>query len=134
MAFVVIYFFYLLLVFLQQAKYEIMLSTALENNCVSLLRDCAKSWIDGSFMGDFAVSTGLSLSTLTDWIWKRATDIKSRCNDLCKGLFEFGGYPLDQREQKELCFITRQLKLLFDLLGEILQHARKQIPERGWCI
>ncbi|XP_059224000.1 protein ELYS homolog [Stomoxys calcitrans] len=116
--------------FSQQAKYEIMLSTALENNCVSLLRDCAKSWIDGSFMGDFAVSTGLSLSTLTDWIWKRATDIKARCNDLCKGLFEFGGYPLDHREQKELCFITRQLKLLHDLLGETLVVARKQIPER----
>ncbi|XP_073834708.1 AT hook containing transcription factor 1 homolog [Musca autumnalis] len=116
--------------FSKQAKYEVMLSTALENNCISLLRDCAKSWIDGSFMGDFAVATGLSLSTLTDWIWKRANAIKARSNDLCKGLFEFGGYPLDQREQKELCFITRQLKLLFDLLGEILQIGRKQIPER----
>ncbi|XP_075156172.1 AT hook containing transcription factor 1 homolog isoform X2 [Haematobia irritans] len=116
--------------FSKQAKYEIMLSTALENNCVSLLKDCAKSWIDGSFMGDFAVSTGLSLSTLTDWIWKRATDIKARCNDLCKGLFEFGGYPLDHREQKELCFITRQLKLLQDILADTLTIARKQIPEK----
>ncbi|XP_058974667.1 protein ELYS homolog [Musca domestica] len=116
--------------FSKQAKYEVMLSAALENNCISLLRDCAKSWIDGSFMGDFAVATGLSLSTLTDWIWQRANAIKLRSNDLCKGLFEFGGYPLDQREQKELCFITRQLKLLMDLLGEILKIGRKQIPER----
>lgn len=103
----------------------------MENNCVSLLRDCAKSWIDGSFMGNFTASTGLSLSTLTDWIWKRAADIKTRCNDLCKSLFEFGGYPLDNREQKELGFITRQLKLLSDLLGEILVYAKRQIPEKG---
>ncbi|XP_037808264.1 protein ELYS homolog [Lucilia sericata] len=116
--------------FSRHAKYEILLSAALEHNCVSLLRDCAKSWIDGSFMGNFSTSTGLSLSTITDWIWKRATAIKARCNDLCKSLFEFGGYPLDSREQKELGFITRQLKLLSDLLKYVLVYAKKQIPER----
>ncbi|KAI8117845.1 Protein ELYS like protein [Lucilia cuprina] len=116
--------------FSRNAKYEILLSAALEHNCVSLLRDCAKSWIDGSFMGNFSASTGLSLSTITDWIWKRATAIKARCNDLCKSLFEFGGYPLDSREQKELGFITRQLKLLSDLLKDVLVYAKKQIPER----
>lgn len=103
----------------------------MEHNCVSLLRDCAKSWVDGSFMGNFTASTGLSLSTITDWIWKRAASIKERCNELCKCLFQFDGYPLDNREQKELGFITRQLQLLSDLFKEILTYAKKQIPERG---
>ncbi|XP_039961568.1 protein ELYS homolog [Bactrocera tryoni] len=115
--------------FSRLAIYETILSVALEHNCFSLLRDCAKCWADGSFMGcNFTATTGISLSTLTDWIWKRATDIKARCNDLSKGLFDFAGFPLDQREQKELGFLTRQLKRLGDLLNEVLTTGKRYIP------
>uniref|UniRef100_A0A0K8UMI4 Protein ELYS n=1 Tax=Bactrocera latifrons TaxID=174628 RepID=A0A0K8UMI4_BACLA len=116
--------------FSRLAIFETILSVALEHNCFSLLRDCAKCWADGSFMGcNFTATTGISLSTLTDWIWKRATDIKARCNDLSKGLFDFAGFPLDQREQKELGFLTRQLKRLGDLLNEVLTTGKRYIPE-----
>ncbi|XP_011176941.2 protein ELYS homolog [Zeugodacus cucurbitae] len=116
--------------FSRLAIFETILSVALEHNCFSLLRDCAKCWADGSFMGcNFTATTGISLSTLTDWIWKRATDIKTRCNDLSKGLFDYAGYPLDQREQKELGFLTRQLKLLGDLLSEVLTTGKRYIPD-----
>lgn len=113
------------------AKYELILSVALENNCYNLLKDCAKCWLDGSFMAHFGTETGLSLSTLTEWAWKRAMNIKTRCNDLCKGIFDFGGYPLDQREQKELGFITRQLKLLSELYDYILKLSKGNIPDKG---
>ncbi|XP_054730097.1 protein ELYS homolog [Anastrepha obliqua] len=117
--------------FSRLAIYETILCVALEHNCFSLLRDCAKCWADGSFMGsNFTATTGISLSTLTDWIWKRATEIKTRCNDLSKGLFDYAGYPLDPREQKELGYLTRQLKLLADLLGEVLSTGKRYIPDK----
>ncbi|XP_067636779.1 protein ELYS homolog [Eurosta solidaginis] len=111
--------------------FETILSVSLEHSCFSLLRDCAKCWADGSFVGsNLNSTTGVSLSTLTDWIWKRATDIKTRSNDLSKGLFDYNGYPLDKREQKELCFLTRQLKLLGDLLSEVLSIGKRYIPDK----
>ncbi|XP_069966069.1 protein ELYS homolog isoform X2 [Bactrocera oleae] len=116
--------------FSRLAIFETILSVALEHNCFSLLRDCAKCWADGSFMGcNFTATTGISLSTLTNWIWKRATNIKARCNDLSKGLFDYAGFPLDQREQKELGFLTRQLKRLGDLLNEVLTTGKRYIPD-----
>lgn len=110
------------------------MATALEHNCMNLLRDCAKSWMDGSCMGRPPYHYSLSLSILTDWITKQATAIKQRCNELCKGLFQIrggGGYSLDIREQNEFAFLTRQLRLLSNLLEYILQIAQKYIPDRG---
>uniref|UniRef100_A0A1B0A055 ELYS-like domain-containing protein n=1 Tax=Glossina pallidipes TaxID=7398 RepID=A0A1B0A055_GLOPL len=112
----------------RNAKYEVILSVALEQNCFKLLRDCAKCWKDGSFLGSQTASTGLSLSTLTDWIWRRATDIKNRCNSICTGFFQYAGYNLGQRERKELTCITRQLKLLGNLLEEVFKFSLRQIP------
>uniref|UniRef100_A0A1A9WWP1 ELYS-like domain-containing protein n=1 Tax=Glossina brevipalpis TaxID=37001 RepID=A0A1A9WWP1_9MUSC len=111
--------------FSRNAKYEIILSVALEHNCFNFLRDCAKCWMDGSFLGSQTASTGLMLSTLMEWIWRRATDIKNRCNNMCKG----SGYRLDQHEKMELSCVTRQLKLLANLLQEICQFYRHQVPE-----
>lgn len=107
------------------------MATALEQNCMNLLQDCAKSWMDGSFMGRPPYNLSLSLSVLTDWIIKQATFIKRRCNKLCKGLFVVDGHSLDQREQNEFAFITHQLKLLSNLLEYILYIAQKYIPEQG---
>ncbi|KAL9871985.1 AT hook containing transcription factor 1 homolog isoform 1-T4 [Glossina fuscipes fuscipes] len=114
----------------RSAKYEVILSVALEHNCFNLLRDCAKCWRDGSFLGSETASTGLSSSTLTDWIWRRATNIKTRCNRICTGIFQYAGYTLDERERKELTCITRQLKLLGNLLEEVFKFSRRQIPEK----
>uniref|UniRef100_W8ARA9 Protein ELYS n=3 Tax=Ceratitis capitata TaxID=7213 RepID=W8ARA9_CERCA len=117
--------------FSRLAIYETILSAALEHNCFSLLRDCAKCWADGSFMGcNFTATTGISLSTLTDWLWKRAADIKKRTNELSKRLFDYSVFPLDQREQKEFGTLTRQLKLLADLLHEVLTAGKRYIPDR----
>uniref|UniRef100_A0A1A9VRB7 ELYS domain-containing protein n=1 Tax=Glossina austeni TaxID=7395 RepID=A0A1A9VRB7_GLOAU len=112
----------------RNAKYEVILSVALEQNCFKLLRDCAKCWKDGSFLGSQTASTGLSLSTLTDWIWRRATDIKNRCNSICTGFFQYADYTLGQRERKELTCITRQLRLLGNLLEEVFKFSLRQIP------
>lgn len=107
------------------------MSTALEHNCMNLLRDCAKSWMDGSFMGRLPFNLSLSLSVLTDWIMKQAISIKQRCNDLCKGVFQVDGYSLDYREQNEFAFLSHQMKLLSNLLEYILQIAKKYIPDQG---
>ena len=82
-------------------------------------------------MAHFGSTTGISLSTLTDWAWKRAMHIKTRCNDMCKGIFDYGDYPLDQREQKELGYVTRQLKLLSELFAQILKLAKGILAEKG---
>lgn len=81
-------------------KQEFLLSMALEYNCMSLLRECAQQWADGSHMGPNA--NGLTLSTLTDWIWNQAKLIKDRCNDLCVPLFDDSGIAIDLRSRKIL--------------------------------
>lgn len=101
---------------------------ALEYNCMNLLRECAQQWADGSHMGRSACD-GLTLSTLTDWIWKQATLIKDRCNDLCVSLFDDSGITIDLRSRKILAHYSRQLKLLADLLHLIITNYRQYIPD-----
>lgn len=88
---------------------------ALECNCMSLLRECAHHWADGSHM-DRGSTDALTLSTLTDWIWNQATLIKDRCNDICMSLFDDSGITIDLRSRKVLAHYSRQFKLLADLL------------------
>lgn len=109
-------------------KQEFLLSMALEYNCMSLLRECAQHWADGSHMGRGA-SDGLTLSTLTEWIWNQATLIKDRCNDLCISLFDDSGITIDLRSRKILAHYSRQLKLLADLLHLIITNFRQYIPD-----
>lgn len=95
---------------------------------MSLLKECAQQWCDGSHMGaDF--NQGLTLSTLTDWIWQQATLIKDRCNDLCVPLFDDSGITIDLRSRKILAHYSRQLKLLADLLNMIITNYRQYIPD-----
>ncbi|XP_037933001.1 protein ELYS homolog isoform X2 [Teleopsis dalmanni] len=112
---------------LRKEKYYAILSVALENNCVNLLRDCVKSWSDGSFMGSVTEVTGLSVTLMTQWIMSRATSIKKRCNDLCNGVFDYVGYSLDSKGQKELGFLSRQLKLLADLVNLIISLSKQKL-------
>lgn len=106
------------------------MSIALEYNCIGLLKECARAWADGSHMGKHP-SDGLSLSTLTEWIWNRATMIKDCCNKLCTSLFDYSGCRLDLRSQKILLNCSRQLKILCELLTMILSTYRQFIPNEG---
>lgn len=119
------YYFYL-----QTQKREFLLSIALEYNCINLLRECARAWADGSHQGRIS-SDALSLSTLTDWIWQRATLIKNHCNQLCVSLFDYSGCRLALREQNVLLNCSRQLKTLSELLSKILTTCRTFIPTEG---
>ncbi|XP_055842207.1 uncharacterized protein LOC129909201 [Episyrphus balteatus] len=110
-----------------KAKRETLLSVAIENNCNGLLKECAKNWSDGSHQGT-SLSEGLSLSTLTDWLWVRASCIKERCNKLCKVLFDHSGYTLDQREKQELCYISKQLRTLAEVSSDIIAKFGENIP------
>lgn len=103
------------------------MSVALEYNCVGLLKDCAKSWSDGSYMGQNMVDA-LTLSTLTDWAWNRAENIKHQCNAICRPLFDLSGCGLDERSTRQLIYLSRQLKLLSDILEFILDQCNRNIP------
>lgn len=110
-------------------KQEFLLSMALEYNCMGLLKECARQWCDGSHMGERPYYDGLVLSTLTDWIWTQAQEIKDGCNELCKTLFDYSGNTIDFRTRKILAHCLRQLKLLADLLEMIVTDCRQYIPD-----
>ncbi|XP_034124459.1 protein ELYS homolog [Drosophila guanche] len=100
--------------FSKRAIYEEILSVALERGCMGLLRHCAKGWIDGSCMFNLCIPTELTLLTVTAWIVKRAAQTKTRCSELCESIFDYGGYPLDERERER-----KELKVLNGRLGNL---------------
>lgn len=111
----------------KQIKQGFLLSMALEYNCMGLLKECARLWADGSHQGS-GDNQGLTLSTLTDWAWARATVIRDCCNNLCVPLFDHSGGSLDLRSRKILLNCSRQLKMLADLLDMIVTTCRQYIP------
>lgn len=111
-------------------KREFLLSIALEYNYIGFLKKCAHSWADGSYLGK-DTNNGLSLSTLTEWIWNRAKSLKEICNRLCEPLFDYSGIRIDCGRQKTLSQCSRQLKNLSDLLHVIVTNYKKFIPENG---
>ncbi|KAG4065759.1 hypothetical protein HA402_012437 [Bradysia odoriphaga] len=113
-----------------KSKREFLLSIALEYNCVNLLKRCANSWADGSHLSKNP-SDGMSLSTLTDWIWNRATSIKDCCNEMCIPLFDHSGNSIEPRSQKVLLNFSRQLKRLYLLMDMIVTTHQKYIPGEG---
>ncbi|KAI8034667.1 hypothetical protein M5D96_012490 [Drosophila gunungcola] len=113
--------------FSKTAMYEVILSVALEHNCGALLNDCARSWMDGSFLCNLLDPTKLSLATLTQWIVRRAGHIKSRCSELCQGIFDYGGYSLDERERREFQLLTDQLSELLRLQSYIVEQGRRRL-------
>ncbi|KAH8318407.1 hypothetical protein KR074_006868 [Drosophila pseudoananassae] len=110
------------------AMYDEILSVALEHKCVALLNDCARSWLDGSFLCNTLDSTQLSLSTLTNWIVRRAGLIKAHCSELCQGIFDYGGYSLDERERREYQALSSQLRELLRLQTYILEQGSRSMP------
>lgn len=107
---------------------EFILSLALEYNCYSLLRECAVSWADGSHLGQ-EPDEGVSLSTLTNWIWSRAKALKDLSNLMCVPLFDLSGRRIDCGTQKTLLHCSRQLKQLAKLYDVILVQCKQYIPE-----
>ncbi|KAH8354231.1 hypothetical protein KR084_004072 [Drosophila pseudotakahashii] len=113
--------------FSKTAMYEVILSVALEHQCGALLNDCARSWLDGSFLCNMLDPTDLSLATLTSWIVKRAGQIKTRCSELCQGIFDYGGYSLDERERREFQVLSAQLRELVRLQSYIVELGRRRL-------
>jgi len=107
--------------------YELILSVALEHNRIGLLNSCVQNCLDGSFMCNMLSTTKLSLSILTNWIVKRAGQIKERCAELCHGIFEYGGYSLDEREREEFQVLNAQLLRLQQLQLLITQLGRSRL-------
>jgi hypothetical protein len=114
---------------LQENKREFLLSVALEYNFVGFLRKCANAWADGSYLGKDS-STGIGLSTLTDWIWNRVRLIKEVCNTRCVALFDYSEQRIDYGTQKELSQCCKQLRILSDLLVSILRDYRQYVPQQ----
>lgn len=108
---------------------EFILSLALEYNCYSLLRECAVSWADGSHLGQ-EPGEGVSLSTLTNWIWSRAKALKDLSNLMCVPLFDLSGRRIDCGTQKTLLHCSRQLKQLAKLYDVILVQCKQYIPDK----
>lgn len=72
---------------------------------------------------------GVSLSTLTNWIWRRVQMMKDYCNQNCTTLFDFSGIRIEDTTQRYLSSCYRQLKVLSELLGIIMKDHRKYIPD-----
>ncbi|KAH8288102.1 hypothetical protein KR054_000807 [Drosophila jambulina] len=113
--------------FSKSAMYEVILSVALEHGCTALLDDCASSWLDGSFLCNMLDPTELSLGTLTNWIVRRAGHIKKRISELCQGVFDYGGYSLDERERREFEALSEQMCELVRLQSHILTLGRRSL-------
>ncbi|SPP78559.1 blast:Protein ELYS homolog [Drosophila guanche] len=94
---------------------------------MGLLKNCAKGWIDGSYMFNLCIPTELTLLTFTAWIVKRAAQTKTRCSELCENIFDYGGYPLDERERKELKVLNGQLGNLDNLQAFIVNLGKRSL-------
>ncbi|KAG5673512.1 hypothetical protein PVAND_003554 [Polypedilum vanderplanki] len=110
-----------------ELKREFLLSVALEYNFTGFLMKCAWSWADGSYIGKDG--TGVSLSTLTEWIWNRVLAIKEISNTLSQPLFDFSEQRIDCGTQKQLSMCCKQLKTLSELLQIITNDYKRFIPE-----
>lgn len=74
---------------------------------------------------------GLSLATITDWIWNRSRTIKQYCNTLCVPLFDYSGQLLGHVERKRLSHCGMQLRWLSEVMDMIVTTCDQYIPEEG---
>ncbi|XP_058061949.1 protein ELYS [Anopheles bellator] len=107
---------------------EFILSLGLEYNCHTFLQSCIDLWADGSHLGAHP-ERGVSLSTLTDWIWNRSKTLKGVCNRMLTPLLEAATSRIDTRTQDAIAHCTRELKQLSDLYRTILTDCLPCIPE-----
>ncbi|XP_052863451.1 protein ELYS [Anopheles cruzii] len=107
---------------------EFVLSLGLEYNCNTFLQSCIDLWADGSHLGANP-ERGVSLSTLTDWIWNRSKTLKGVCNRMLTPLLEAATSRIDTRTQDAIAHCTRELKQLSELYRTILTDCLPCIPE-----
>uniref|UniRef100_A0A182VZV9 ELYS-like domain-containing protein n=1 Tax=Anopheles minimus TaxID=112268 RepID=A0A182VZV9_9DIPT len=108
---------------------EFVLSLGLEYNCHMFLQSCINLWADGSHLGA-EPEQGVSLSTITDWIWNRSKSLKSVCNRMLAALItDQAGRRVDSRTQDALSHCTRQMKQLAELYQTIMSDCLGFIPE-----
>uniref|UniRef100_A0A182MUR6 ELYS-like domain-containing protein n=1 Tax=Anopheles culicifacies TaxID=139723 RepID=A0A182MUR6_9DIPT len=108
---------------------EFVLSLGLEYNCHMFLQSCIDLWADGSHLGA-EPHQGVSLSTITDWIWNRSKALKSVCNRMLAALMtDQAGRRVDTRTQDALSHCTRQMKQLAELYRTIMTDCLEFIPE-----
>uniref|UniRef100_A0A182NR72 ELYS-like domain-containing protein n=1 Tax=Anopheles dirus TaxID=7168 RepID=A0A182NR72_9DIPT len=108
---------------------EFILSLALEYNCHGFLQSCIDLWADGSQLGADP-QQGVSLSTVTDWIWNRSKALKTVCNRMLAALMtDEAGRRVDARTQDALSHCTRQMQQLAELYRSIIRDYLEFIPE-----
>lgn len=107
--------------------YELIFSVALEHNRMGLLKKCAQSCLDGSFMCNMSNPTQLSLAMLTKWMVTRAEQIKAYVTDMCHCIFDVAGYHLEEREQREFGQLNRQLYRLLQLQQQLVELGKTQL-------
>lgn len=108
--------------------YELIFSVALEHNRMSLLKKCAQSCLDGSFMCNMSNPTQLSLSMLTKWMVTRAEQIKDYITEMCHCIFDEEGYHLEEREQREFGQLNMQLYRLWQLQQQLVELGKGRLP------
>ncbi|XP_064538769.1 protein ELYS homolog [Drosophila montana] len=113
--------------FSRREMYELLLSMGLEQDRLWLLNSCARNCMDGSYLCNMMSPTKLTLSILTNWIVKRAGQIKTRCSELCQGIFDYGGYALDERERKEYHELNGQLFKLQNLQAFLVRLGKARL-------
>lgn len=105
---------------------EVILGAALENLLIGWLCNCASEWANGSFL-----SAGCSLNALTNWIFQRATVLKTNCDNFCRSLFDYSGVRLDNNTFSLLNCCTRQLNNLCSLLTFITGKLSEFVSNLG---
>lgn len=128
----------------QRGMYELIFSVALEHNRMGLLKKCAQSCLDGSFMCNMSNPTQLSLVMLTKWMVTRAEQIKAYVTEMCHCIFDVAGYQLDEREQREFGQLNKQLHRLLELQQQLIELGKTQLSpdvledlqqkEQAFCI
>lgn len=107
--------------------YELIFSVALEHNRMSLLKKCAQSCLDGSFMCNMSSPTQLSLAMLTKWMVTRAEQIKAYITDICRCIFDVAGYHLEERELRKFGQLNMQLYRLLQLHQQLVELGKTQL-------
>jgi hypothetical protein len=97
---------------------EILLTVALENDCLPFLSQVIQNWSSGEL-----THIGCDCKFILDWIWKRVAFIKNAIDSITLPLFNFSGQLLDNLNLSQLYAYESDLKSLNLLL--------KQLQTRG---
>ena len=93
---------------------EIVLTVALENDCLPFLMQAIKEWSSGEL-----THCGCDSKLLLEWIWKRVSAIKNEIDSISYPLFNFSGQLLDNFNLSQLYAFESDLKSLIALLKEL---------------